>query len=427
MMKGFLGRVFGRSKDLTEDEAKELARHTQPSVRADLAARTDLRPELLYFLAEDQSPDVRLKVATNHTSPAQANLLLAKDTDDRVRGELAVKIAKLAPGLSADDHDKMRRLTYETLNILAQDQIPKVRQILAETLKDVAHAPPDVIGRLARDADIAVASPILCYSPVLTDEDLLDIIRNAPIPGALSAISRRSNVPFHVTDAIASSDDVDAIAVLLGNKSAQIREETLDRLVDRAVDIEDWHQPLVLRPHLSSKSCQKLARFVASHLLQALSERQDLDPDSAQAVAAIVQKRLDEMDASGLEKAEARKSTDAAVALERARHLMGGGQLDESAVDTALSGGDHALVVAALSLLSGLPMEVVDKTIVNQSAKGIVAIVWKAGLSMALAVELQTKMLHLPSARILRSGVGGYPLSPSEMSWQIEFLGGDQL
>lgn len=425
MIKGVLQKIFGRDKKISDEEAKELARHDDAEVRAQLATRADLRPELLYFLAEDQSSDVRLQVATNHATPAQANLLLAKDNDDRVRMELAGKIAKLSPGLSRDDQDKVRRLTYETLDLLARDQIPKVRQILAETLKDVAHAPPDVIGRLARDADIAVASPILCYSPVLTDEDLLDIINNSPIPGALSAISKRSNVAFTVTEAIAGSSDVDAIAVLLANPSAQIREETLDRLVDRAVDIEAWHQPLVHRPHLSSKSSQKLARFVAAHLLQALAEREDLDPDTAEAVASVVRKRLDEMDASGAEKSEARKASDEAVAMERAKALLGGGQLDESAVDTALSGGDYALVTAALALLAGLPIELVHKTIVNQSAKGIVAIVWKAGLSMALAVELQARLLHLPSARILRSGVGGFPLSPSEMSWQIEFLGGE--
>ena len=162
MMKNFLHRFFGRDHKITEEESKELARHQDASVRAELAARSDLRPELLYFLAEDQSPDVRKQVATNHTAPALANRLLAEDQDEMVRQELAAKIAKLAPGLSPDDQNKMRRLTYETLDILAQDQIPKVRQILAETLKDVAHAPPDVIGRLARDADIAVASPILC-------------------------------------------------------------------------------------------------------------------------------------------------------------------------------------------------------------------------------------------------------------------------
>jgi uncharacterized protein (DUF2336 family) len=288
----------------------------------------------------------------------------------------------------------------------------------------VANAPPDVIRRLAHDAEIAVAAPVLCYSPVLTDQDLLDIISGAPIPGALAAISKRSGVNGPVADAIALSNDQDAIAVLLANPSAQIREETLDSLVERAVDVESWHQPLVNRPSLSAKSAQKLARFVASHLLQALAARNDLDPEAAKAVANIVKKRLDEMDASGAAKGDAHKATQEALALERAKAMMGSGQLDETAVDTALSGGDTDLVVAGLALLAKLPVPVVQKAITNQSAKGIIAIVWAAGLSMTLAVELQGRLLHLPSSRVIRSSAGGYPLTPAEMAWQLEFLDG---
>lgn len=417
-------RVFSRDKPPSEEEAKSLARHQDAAIRARLAERPDLRPELLYFLAEDQVPDVRRVVAANTATPAQANLLLARDKDENVRADLAGKIGRLVPGLSSDEQDKIRRVTIETLEILAQDQIPKIRQILAETLKDVANAPPDVIRRLARDAEIAVAAPVLCYSPVLTDQDLLDIIASSPIPGALAAISKRSVVNGPVADAIATSNDVDAIAVLLANPSAQIREETLDSLVDRAVDVELWHQPLVNRPSLSAKSTHKLARFVASHLLQALAARNDLDPEAAKAVASIVKKRLDEMDATGTDKTEAHKASQEAVALERAKALLGTGQLDETAVDTALSGGDTDLVVAALALLAKLPVSVVQKAITNQSAKGIIAIVWSAGLSMALAVELQGRLLHLPSARVIRSSAGGFPLTPAEMAWQLEFLDG---
>jgi uncharacterized protein (DUF2336 family) len=425
MIKSVFNQLFGRGKPISPEQAKKLARHDDAKVRAHLATLPHIQPELLYFLAEDKSTEVRQQVASNKATPALANLLLSKDEDEQVRGQLAAKIAALSPGLTPTDQDKMRRITYEALDFLARDQIPKVRQILAETLKDIANAPTEVIGRLARDADIAVASPILCYSPVLTDEDLLDIISSSPIPGALSAISRRNSIPFVITDAIASTEDGAAIAILLANQSAQIREETLDRLVDRAVDIEEWHLPLVSRPVLSPKSTQKLARFVAAHLLQALADRQDLDPQSAQAVAEIVRKRLDEMDIKGPEKSEARKAAEEGIALERAKVMMSQGQLDESAVDTALTGGDNPFVIAALSVLSDLPLTTINKTIANQSAKGIVSVVWKAGLSMALAVQLQTKLLHLPPNRILHSCVSGFPLSPSEMSWHLEFLTGE--
>ncbi len=423
MVAGFIRRLLGRDRPLTYEEARNLAAHEDAKVRAELAARDDLKPEILYFLAEDPAPEVRRRVAANAASPAQANLRLATDQDVEVRRDLAAKIARLAPTLSDGEHDRLRRTTYEALELLARDQIPKIRQILAEALKDIANAPPDVIRRLARDAEIAVSAPVLQYSPVLTDEDLLDIIGASPIAGALSAISRRSGVSFSVADAIAGTDDGDAIAVLLGNASAQIREETLDRLADRATDIESWHAPLVNRPHLSAKTAQKLARFVASSLLQALAERHDLDPAAAQAVAAVVKKRLDEMGAVGPAKAEAKKVADDASALIRARNLFAAGHLDETAVDTALSGGDPAFVVAALAVLANLPISVVKKVVTTQSAKGIIAVTWKAKLSMSLAVQLQGKLLHLTSSRILKSHHSGdFPLTADEMHWQLDFL-----
>lgn len=429
-MLGLIKRMFGKpaSGDGTGkigyEEARALASHADPRVRAQIADRTDVRPEILYFLAEDQSPDVRRRVAANARSPAQADLMLAADEDEQVRAHLAPKIARLAPGLSANEQDRLRRATFEALELLARDQMPRVRTILSEALKDVANAPPDVIRRLARDIELAVAAPILQFSPVLTDEDLLDIIESSPVTGALSAISRRSTVNSRVADAIAASDDTDAIAVLLGNNSAQIREETLDRLVDRAADIESWHRPLIHRPRLPAKTAGKLARFVASNLLQALAARHDLDPDTMVAVAAVVRKRLDEMEAVGPAKAGAKKAADESAAAARAQALFAQGTLNESTVDTALSGGDHAFVIAALALLAGLPAPLVKKAANTQSAKGIVAICWKARLSADFAVHLQTKLLHLTSSRVLQPRAGGFPLGAEDMEWQLEFLAG---
>jgi uncharacterized protein (DUF2336 family) len=412
----------GAGRKLTYEEARELAAAADPSVRAELAARPDLQPEILYYLAEDSSAEVRRRVARNEQAPPQANLLLAGDGDEAVRSDLAAKIVRLAPGLSANEHDRLRRLTYETVEILARDQITKVREIMAQALKDVADAPPEVIRRLARDAEIVVAGPVLQYSPVLGDDDLLEIIGTHPIPGALAAISKRSIVNTRVADAIAATDDVDAIATLLGNASAQIREETLDRLVDRAADIEPWHRPLAERPQLSCKAAGKLARFVAANLLQGLAARQDLPPDAAAAVAAVVRKRLDELEATGPAKAEANRAADESSALTRAQQLKFQNRLDESTVDAALAGGDHAFVVAALSVLAGVSVATVKKTVQTQSAKGIVAITWRAGLSMAFCSQLQAKLMHMPSSRQLHSASGTFPLSQQEMVWQLEFL-----
>jgi uncharacterized protein (DUF2336 family) len=412
---------------LTYEQARDLARNSDPDVRQQLARRPDLRPEILYFLADDPVPKVRRQIAANIATPAQADLHLAADSDPSVRGDLAQKIARLAPGLSADERDHLRQMTYETLQLLARDQITRVRQILAEALKDIADAPPSVIRQLAHDSEFVVASPILEFSPVLTDEDLLEIIHTCPTAGALSAISRRKNVGGEVSDRIARSDDNAAIAVLLGNHSAQIREETLDLLLARAPDHDSWHAPLVHRPHLSTKAVTRLARFVADNLLQVLDQRSDFDADTKAAVAAAVRRRVEEAGSDMLAFPHTKAGPDgmpSETMLEYVRRLFDAGQLTEQAILKALGGGETELVVCALAVRAGVSIERVEKIVATQSAKGMVALSWKARLSMPTAVALQTKIAKVPPLETVRprSGSTDFPMTVDEMLWQLDFF-----
>lgn len=45
-------------------------------------------------------PEVRREIAANSTTPVQADLILASDTDDEVRCAVAGKIARLAPEMT---------------------------------------------------------------------------------------------------------------------------------------------------------------------------------------------------------------------------------------------------------------------------------------------------------------------------------------
>jgi uncharacterized protein (DUF2336 family) len=277
---------------LTYEQARELAASGDRSVREKLAKRTDLPPEILYYLADDDTASVRRAVAANAAAPHHTHMMLAEDKDSAVRCDLATKISRLLPDLSPDEHDKARQAADEALRALAQDQIVAVRQALAEALKDVAHAPPDVINTLARDAESAVAMPVLQYSPVLSDEDLIEIIRGGTAAGGLNAIARRKVVGEHVSDALATTNDSSAIADLLGNKGAQIREETLDRLIDQSADVTLWQTPLATRPRISPGAASKLAHVLADNVWQMFSRRTDLDPQTAAAVKDAMHQRL---------------------------------------------------------------------------------------------------------------------------------------
>lgn len=417
-MKALLGKVlkgFSKDKPIDYERAKELARHKDVSVRCELAKREDVTPEILYYLAEDKSPEVRKLIAGNTAAPSQVDLLLAVDEDHDVRVGLAEKIALLAPGLTADEQDAIRKRAYEVLQMLARDQVTRVRQILSETLKDVAHAPPEVIRQLAYDAELIVSGPILEFSPVLTVEDLIEIIAANPAKGSRVAISHRKGLGEAVSDAIAKSDDVEAVAVLLGNNSAQIREETLDNLIDRAIDIEQWHAPLAKRPRLPKGAASRLARFVADNLLEILMQRKDLDPETADQVRIVFDKRMAE---EGIGEIEVPADT-----LKKAMKEMKKGRLKQNDVLTALDKGNRELAVAYLIALSEQTAEAVIKAISTKSAAGIVAISWKAGMPAETLEQLQTVLCGIPeNDAICAENDNDYPLSEDEMKWQLDFL-----
>ncbi|NQV43875.1 MAG: hypothetical protein HQ501_03155, partial [Rhodospirillales bacterium] len=101
------------AENISYDDAKKLASSADPAVRKALAERTDLSPEILYFLAGDDSEDVRQSVAANHAAPRHTFPLLVEDESEVVRGNLAEKIARLTPEMTSDDQDKLWHITID--------------------------------------------------------------------------------------------------------------------------------------------------------------------------------------------------------------------------------------------------------------------------------------------------------------------------
>ena len=129
-----LARLFkSKSQEpIAYEAARDLAQSPSVSARTELATRNDTQPEVLYFLAADQNISVRQAIAANPATPGQANVLLASDVSDEVRAELARKIGRLLPHLGPRQGDRLGELTLQTLTMLAQDQVPRVRAALAE-------------------------------------------------------------------------------------------------------------------------------------------------------------------------------------------------------------------------------------------------------------------------------------------------------
>jgi len=411
------------SATITYDESKDLARHADPAVRAALAKRTDVRPEILYYLAEDSDPEVRRTVADNKLAPGQSDLILARDDDVDVRSSLATKIATVAPGLSAGEQDKVRRSTHEALTVLAKDQFQVVRQVLSDALSEIADAPADIIRTLARDMETEVSGPVLEHSPVLTDEDLIEIIAEAPASGALSAIAKRDGLEEMVADAIVATDDTAAIGDLLGNNSAQIREQTLDDLVDRAAGVELWHKPLVTRPKLPEGAAVRMARFLADNLITELQQRADLDEAALNQVKSVVTERFGSAELELNAPSPAQDFLNSDPPMDMVMRLYNARKLDSEMVTKALMSADHGFVFAALLVKAGVEPEVGRRMFMEKNPKGIVALCWKAHAPVSLAVQVQQRLGRLPPSEVLLpKDDGEYPLSEEEMEWQLEFF-----
>jgi len=408
------GNAGNQKQKPAYEDAKRIAAAGDVAARAELASFDDLEPEILYFFASDEAPEVRRAVAVNEGTPLQADKILARDQNEEVRVELARKIGRLVPVLSKDEADRLTAMAIDVLSILAQDDLPRVRATIAEEIKRADNVPPQIVQQLAKDIEEIVAAPILEYSPLLSDRDLMEIIAGGAAGGALLALSRREDLNEDLSHALANTRNVQAVTELLRNRTARISEKTLDMIAVDAGDEVEWHAPMVDRDNLPARVVRRIATFVSAALMDKLIEKHAEQAEVVEELRQTVRKRIEKGDF-------AEKGSDWESAEDRARKLFENGELDEHAVIKGIEAADNAFVRHALQFLSDLPFETVSRMLNTSSGKAVTALVWKSGLSMATAELVQKKISRVPPKNMVRPKADGdFPLSDDDLSWYLE-------
>lgn len=419
-----LKRLRGREEDkaqlkerLSYEEARDALATQAHELHRELSQRSDAPAEILYYLAESVSTEIRGLVAGNPSTPHKANVILCDDTAEEVRCELARKIARLVPGLDAEEQVQLREGAIEVMERLAADHLPRVRQILAEEIKQSENVPHAIVRRLAQDAELVVSVPIIEYSPLLCDDDLIEIIAMSKVSGVLEAVARRPDVSELVSDAVVATLDIPAVAALLANPNAQIREQALDAIIENAGEIEAWHRPLVLRPDLSLRAMRRVAGFVANSLVDELCTRHQLDEETTRDLKSRVRSRLED------ESVSPDYAAEMAAAEAEVRDAQAAGTLDDAFVHEAAEANKRDVVIQALALRSAYSPNLVKRILVSRNGKAITSLAWKAGLTMRTALSIQTRIALVPRDHLLlaREGVH-YPLTPDEMEWHLEYF-----
>jgi uncharacterized protein (DUF2336 family) len=398
-------------------QAKLILENGDVVERRDLAMHEDIEPEVLYFLANDKDSLVRLEIADNDGTPLQADMILATDPNKDVRKEVARKLGRLLPDISIDQQDKLSKMALDILDILALDQMQDVRSIVSDEIKHTRNVPKDVVRRLAEDAESIVSAPVLEYSPLLSDKDLLEIVALGIESGAMTSIAKRKELSEEVADAIIESNDENAIPALLENKTAKISEKTIDLIAVEAEGHEEWHPLLVDRGNLPVRTVRRIVSFVSAALFERLIENNKVEEKAVDEMRLEVRKRIDANELMDMETGTTREK-----AMERAEKLFKQGKLTEDVVKNAIDIDERHFTRYAISHMSGLPSEVVVKMLNSGSGKAVTSLCWKAGMTMPLAVLLQRKVAKVRPNSFLWARAGKeYPLADNDMEWQIEF------
>lgn len=418
---------------------KQKARSGSLDERMAIARNPETHPEILYYLAQtDPSDDVRHAVAENHATPLQASLLIARDSSADVRLALAERLVRLLPNLTQEEQAALYAHAVQTLGLLALDEVLKIRKALSATLKDKAYAPPSVVSTLARDVERTVAEPILRFCAAVPDDVLIDILKMHPEGWASEAIAGRDSVSGDVSVAVIEHGSAAAGKTLIENKGADIGPTLLQKIIDRARDLPEWQRSLADHRTLPPEMAEKLAEFANESVRLILVRSGKFDRRTTEEVATAFKRRLgyaanqsddkivdaipDEPQRRGSPDGKPVKSEEEQYAY--AARMAREGRLDEEMLSDALAMQDYDFIYAAISIMGRVTLADVRRVFALRAPKPIVALSWKAGLSMRMALRLQQDLGRVPPRQLLYpKGGTDYPMDEDELRWQLEFLG----
>jgi uncharacterized protein (DUF2336 family) len=409
---------FLPGKPQTYDEQRAALKSADVKARLSLAKNSKTNREILYYLAEkDPEAKVRKAVINNKAMPVQASPVLASDKDQDVRLALAGRLVELLPDLSQDKQSQLYAFAVQALGTLALDEVLKIRIALSSTLKDHAQTPPKVAGQLARDVEREVSEPVLRFCAALSDIDLLDILKSHPATWVIEAIAQRKAVSELVAGAVIETRNPPGGRALIENEGASLGEQLLHTIVEMARKLPEWQKPMAVRKSLPISIAKELAEFVDASVRDLLLKRGDFDENTTEEIAAVFRRRVD-FASSGHSKEE---GDDVG---ERIRRLVKEGNLNEDTLSDALAMRDREFVMAAVAAMAKTDYLTIKKVFDMQSPKPIVALCWKASLSMRMALQLQKEIGRVdPKQLLYPKGGTDYPLSEKDLNWQLEFLG----
>jgi len=261
------------------------------------------------------------------------------------------RVTELFTDRSPQLNEQHIELFDEVILRLADEIEVKARAELARRLALVENAPAKTIGRLALDDEISVAGPVLVRSGRLSEEQLLEIVRTKS-QAHLLAVSNRAQVTEVVTDILVDRGDSSVLFNVASNAGANFSESGFAALVEKAGTDDALANRVGERPDIPRPLFRMLV-LQASDMVQ----RRLISiaaPDMRGEIQKILTKVSHEINP------DAPAPHNFVAAQRMMRMLSDAGQLNEDHLHGLAKSRRYEETVAALSLLSSVPLDTVD-------------------------------------------------------------------
>lgn len=308
-------------------------------------------------------------MATTRAALTESDIrMLVKGATPDERALAAHKLCRNIDRAALSEED--RQVAHDILRVMAADAAELVRRALAVTLKNSMALPADVANRLARDVE-SVSLPIISFSPVFSDADLIEIVRVGG-PVRQMAVAKRPKLSTRVTSMLVEQGPEDVVATACANDNARFSEVTLQKALDRFSKSERVLQAVAYRAVLPMAVSERLIEMVGDQLRDHILANHNLSAERTLELIVGAKERatIDLVDQAG-------RAADPRAFV---AHLQRAGRLSPSLILRALAHGHMSFFEWAVAELAGVPHHRTWLMIHDAGPLGLKAICERAGL-----------------------------------------------
>lgn len=292
---------------------------------------------------------------------------LLEEPSTAARAETAAAIAQEFS--TGELSERERRIAADILGAMAQDVERQVRWALAEHVKACPLLPRGIAQKLAKDVE-SVALPVLQFSSVLTDQDLIDLVREGRESKQI-AIARRSGVSTQVSQSLIETGCERVVGTLLANHHAEISDQGFAQIMADFPKNREIHGLVVGRPYLPMTTIERLITLVSDELRAELIEGHGFPCELAEILASAGREKALSEGLCGGEESDIR---------ELVRALNARQALTPTLILRWLCLGDLRFFQVAMAELAEIPVKNAGILAFEQGRQGLKSLFEQAGL-----------------------------------------------